>query len=98
MRRGAMLIVVGVCMTGDTIEPAYLIQKQIAMRFVFAYDPGEFAEATRMLAKDPARVAPLGSRRVAEGRAFLAKDCDNIFNESLHERRFRTNLKAGNIQ
>jgi threonine dehydrogenase-like Zn-dependent dehydrogenase len=46
-------------MTGDTIEPAYLIQKQIAMRFVFAYDPEEFEEATRMLAKDPTRVAPL---------------------------------------
>jgi threonine dehydrogenase-like Zn-dependent dehydrogenase len=56
---GASMIVVGVCMTSDTIEPAYLIQKQISLRFVFAYDAEEFAEATRMLAKDPSRVAIL---------------------------------------
>ena len=56
---GASMIVVGLCMNPDTIEPSYLIQKEIAMRFVFAYKPEEFVEATRMLAKDPDRVAPL---------------------------------------
>jgi threonine dehydrogenase-like Zn-dependent dehydrogenase len=56
---GASMVVVGLCMSPDTIEPSYLIQKQIAMRFVFAYDAEEFAEAARMLAKDPTRVAPL---------------------------------------
>lgn len=56
---GASMVIVGLCMNPDTIEPSYLIQKEIAMRFVFAYNAEEFAEATRMLAKDPARVAPL---------------------------------------
>jgi threonine dehydrogenase-like Zn-dependent dehydrogenase len=55
----ATMIIIGLCMSPDTIEPSYLIQKQIAMRFVFAYDAEEFAEATRMLAKNPALVAPL---------------------------------------
>jgi len=49
------MVVVGLCMSPDIIEPSYLIQKQIAMRFVFAYDAEEFAEAARMLGKDPAR-------------------------------------------
>jgi len=56
---GAAMVVVGLCMSPDIIEPSYLIQKQIAMRFVFAYDAAEFAEAARMLGKDPARLAPL---------------------------------------
>lgn len=55
----ASMVVVGLCMSPDTIEPSYLIQKQISMRFVFAYDAAEFAEATRMLAANPDRVAPL---------------------------------------
>jgi threonine dehydrogenase-like Zn-dependent dehydrogenase len=56
---GASMIVVGLCMNADSIEPAYLIQKEIAMRFVFAYNAEEFAEAADMLAKNPDRVAPL---------------------------------------
>lgn len=55
----ATMVVIGLCMSQDTIEPSYLIQKQIVMRFVFAYDAEEFAESTRMLAKEPDRVAPL---------------------------------------
>jgi threonine dehydrogenase-like Zn-dependent dehydrogenase len=55
----ATMVVVGLCMSPDTIEPSYLIQKQIVMRFVFAYDAEEFAESTRMLAKNPDVVAPL---------------------------------------
>jgi threonine dehydrogenase-like Zn-dependent dehydrogenase len=69
-----MLIVVGVCMAGDTIEPAYLIQKQIAMRFVFACDPEECAEATRMLAKDPTRLAPLVTGHETPDRVSNAFD------------------------
>lgn len=56
---GAFIVVVGLCMSPDTIEPGYLIQKEVHMRFVFAYAADEFVEATRMLAADPSRVAPL---------------------------------------
>jgi threonine dehydrogenase-like Zn-dependent dehydrogenase len=55
----ATMVVVGLCMSPDTIEPSYLIQKQIVMRFVFAYEAAEFAESVRMLADNPDVLAPL---------------------------------------
>ena len=56
---GASIIVVGVCMNPDSFEPGYMIQKELQMRFVFAYTAPEFAEATQMLAKRPELFAPL---------------------------------------
>jgi threonine dehydrogenase-like Zn-dependent dehydrogenase len=56
---GSHFVVVGLCMSTDTFEPAYLIQKEITMRFVFAYAADEFAEAAIMIAANPTRLAPL---------------------------------------
>jgi threonine dehydrogenase-like Zn-dependent dehydrogenase len=56
---GASIIVVGVCMNPDTIEPGYMIQKELSMRFVFAYSAPEFVQATQMLEKNPDAFAPL---------------------------------------
>lgn len=56
---GTSVIVVGVCMEADDITPAYLLMKEMSLRFVFAYNPAEFHEALAMIATAPERVAPL---------------------------------------
>lgn len=56
---GTSVIAVGVCMEPDTITPAYLLMKEMSLRFVFAYNPAEFQEALAMIAAAPERVAPL---------------------------------------
>jgi len=37
------IVVVGVCMHTDSIEPFMAVTKEIELRFSFGYDPGEFA-------------------------------------------------------
>lgn len=56
---GATIVVVGNCMETDAIEPAFLLQKGLTLRFVFAYTPAEFQQAFAMIADDPARLAPM---------------------------------------
>ena len=56
---GALVVVVGVCMEIDQVEPGFMVQKELQLRFTFAYDQAEFAEATRMIAKNPDWLAPL---------------------------------------
>lgn len=56
---GASIIVVGVCMSPDTIEPSFDVLKEFALRFVFAYTVPEFVEATKMIEANPAKFAPL---------------------------------------
>ncbi len=61
---GATIVVVGVCMELDGLEPAFLIQKGITLKFVFAYSGKEFADAFRMIVDNPDRLAPLVTTRV----------------------------------
>ncbi|MCW1383593.1 zinc-binding dehydrogenase [Novosphingobium sp. KCTC 2891] len=61
---GATIVVVGTCMELDGLEPAFLIQKGLTLRFVFAYSNEEFAAAFRMILDDPERLAPLVTTRV----------------------------------
>jgi threonine dehydrogenase-like Zn-dependent dehydrogenase len=56
---GARLVVAGVCMEADTIQPYFAIAKQINVQFVLAYDPAEFAESLRAIAEGNIDVAPL---------------------------------------
>ena len=62
---GATVTVVGVCMESDRFEPGLLVQKQLNLRFVFAYQPDEFAEAVAMIAAGPDTLAPLVTGHVA---------------------------------
>jgi threonine dehydrogenase-like Zn-dependent dehydrogenase len=48
---GARIVVVGVCMETDRIEPFFGILKQLSVQFVLAYTPDEFAESLRHLAE-----------------------------------------------
>lgn len=56
---GATIVVAGVCMQSDAIEPALLIQKSIQLRFVFAYSAEEFRIAFDMIVADPGALAPM---------------------------------------
>lgn len=47
---GAQIVVAGVCMETDKIEPSIAITKEIELTFVFGYTPEEFALTLRQLA------------------------------------------------
>ena len=44
------VVVVGVCMEQDTIQPAMAINKEIDLRFSFVYQPQEFRETLHLMA------------------------------------------------
>jgi len=53
------VVVVGVCMEPDTFQPAMAINKEIDLRFVFAYDPAEFHDTLGMIASGKIDPTPL---------------------------------------
>ena len=53
------VVVVGVCMEPDTIRPAMAINKEIDLRFVFAYQPHEFRETLHLIAEGKVDPTPL---------------------------------------
>jgi threonine dehydrogenase-like Zn-dependent dehydrogenase len=53
------VVVVGVCMEPDTIQPAMAINKEVDVRFVFAYQPHEFREALHLIADGKVDPTPL---------------------------------------
>jgi threonine dehydrogenase-like Zn-dependent dehydrogenase len=56
---GSQIIVAGVCMEPDTVEPFLAIVKQIDFRFVFGYTPEEFAATLGDIAEGRIDVAPV---------------------------------------
>ena len=48
---GARIVVAGVCMETDRIEPLAFITKEIQLRFVFGYSREEFAASLGLLAE-----------------------------------------------
>jgi threonine dehydrogenase-like Zn-dependent dehydrogenase len=53
------VVVVGVCMEEDRFRPAMAINKEIDLRFAFAYTPIEFRDTLHMLAEGKVDPAPL---------------------------------------
>lgn len=53
------VIVVGVCMQADTIEPSMAINKEIDLRFVLGYTPLEYRDALHLIAEGKVRCAHL---------------------------------------
>lgn len=49
--RGARIVVAGVCMEDDRIQPFLGIHKELSIQFVLGYTPDEFARALRALAE-----------------------------------------------
>lgn len=60
----AQIIVAGVCMEADRIEPSLAINKQLDLRFVFGYSPEEFARTLHHIAEGVLDVAPIITRHV----------------------------------
>lgn len=53
------VVVAGVCMQVDRIEPAVAIHKEIDLRFVFGHSPLEYRDALHMMAEGKVDGAPL---------------------------------------
>lgn len=53
------VVVVGVCMQADHIEPAVAINKEIELRFVLGYSPLEYRDALHLLAEGKVDASPL---------------------------------------
>ena len=74
---GSQIVVAGVCMQADQIEPAMAITKQLDFRFVLGYTPEEFAGTLSDIAEGRIDVAPVitsavGLEGVAGAFAALA--------------------------
>lgn len=57
--RGARVVVAGVCMETDRIEPIFGINKELNVQFVLGYTPEEFSSTLRNIAEGRVDVAPL---------------------------------------
>lgn len=53
------VVVVGVCMGEDSFRPSMAINKEVDLRFVFAYDPSEFHQTLQWIANQKVDVTPL---------------------------------------
>lgn len=62
--RHARLVVVGVCMESDSIEPFIGINKEIDVQFVLGYTPDEFSSTLRFLADGRLAVEPMITGKV----------------------------------
>jgi threonine dehydrogenase-like Zn-dependent dehydrogenase len=62
--QGTRVLVVGVCIEHDRIDPFFGISKELSIQFALAYDPMEFADALRAIAEGDVDVAPLITGRV----------------------------------
>jgi threonine dehydrogenase-like Zn-dependent dehydrogenase len=68
------VVVVGVCMERDALQPAMAINKEIDLRFVFAYQPQEFREALHLVAEGKVDPTPLVTGTVGLGGVAAAFD------------------------
>jgi 2-desacetyl-2-hydroxyethyl bacteriochlorophyllide A dehydrogenase len=62
--RDARIVVVGVCMEVDAIEPMFGIMKELNLQFVLGYTPEEFARSLRLLADGAVDAASLITAKV----------------------------------
>ncbi len=53
------LVVVGVCMEQDSMQPMFGIMKELEIRFALAYDPMEFTDTLRVIAEGEIDVTPM---------------------------------------
>ncbi|WP_372786529.1 zinc-binding dehydrogenase [Phenylobacterium sp.] len=61
---GAQIVVAGVCMETDRIEPSIAITKEVELTFVFGYTPEEFAGTLRNISEGLIDVSGLVTSRV----------------------------------
>lgn len=68
----ASIVVVGVCMESDTIEPSLAINKQLNLKFMYGYSADEFAATLRAIAEGERDVTALISHTVGRSGAAEA--------------------------
>jgi threonine dehydrogenase-like Zn-dependent dehydrogenase len=71
---GARVVVVGVCMENDTINPFFGISKELNIQFALGYDPMEFAGSLKSIAEGEIDVAPLVTAEVPLDKVAWAFD------------------------
>jgi threonine dehydrogenase-like Zn-dependent dehydrogenase len=72
---GSQIVVAGVCMETDRIEPAIAITKEIELTFVFGYTPEEFAATLHDIAEGRLDVGDVVTGKVGlDGVAQAFKD------------------------
>ncbi len=80
--RGARLVVAGVCMEEDRIQPILGINKELSLQFVLGYTPEEFASALRALAEGSIPTEGVITGRV--GVEGVAGAFDDLANPDAH--------------
>ncbi|SDS56944.1 zinc-binding dehydrogenase [Actinoplanes derwentensis] len=68
------VVVVGVCMRPDTFRPTMAINKELQLRFSFCYDPADFDETLRMIARGRIDARALISRVIGLSEVPAAFD------------------------
>lgn len=76
------VVVVGVCMQVDRIEPAMAIHKEIDLRFVLGHSPLEYRDTVHMIAEGKVNCAPMITGVV--GLDGVANAFDALKNPDLH--------------
>ena len=72
--RNCRIVVVGVCMETDRIEPFYAINKELNLQFVLGYTPQEFAETLEHLAAGRIETGIVTAKVGVEGVAQAFED------------------------
>jgi threonine dehydrogenase-like Zn-dependent dehydrogenase len=80
--RDARIVVAGVCMEPDRIEPFFGIVKELALQFVLGYTPEEFARCLRLLAEGQVDAAALITGKV--GLTGVKGAFDELANPERH--------------
>ncbi|MHB8463308.1 MAG: zinc-binding dehydrogenase [Acidimicrobiales bacterium] len=71
---GSRVVVVGVCMENDFINPFFGITKELNIQFALGYDPMEFAGSLRSIAEGEIDVAPMVTAEVGLDKVAWAFD------------------------
>jgi threonine dehydrogenase-like Zn-dependent dehydrogenase len=81
---GARIVVVGVCMEPDHIEPFVAINKQLELHFVLGYTPEEFAETLHGIAAGEILAHPIVTGHV--GLDGVAQAFEDLGNPEAHSK------------
>jgi 2-desacetyl-2-hydroxyethyl bacteriochlorophyllide A dehydrogenase len=80
--RDTKIVVVGLCMQPDTIQPVYGVLKELTIQFVVTYTGEEFEQAMRLIAEGTVDVAPMITGHV--GLDGIAQAFTDLSQPELH--------------
>ena len=80
--RETKIVVVGLCMESDTIQPVYGVLKELTIQFVVTYTGEEFKQAMHLIADGTVDVAPMITGHV--GLSGIAQAFTDLSQPELH--------------